>query len=89
MGAETDYVVLRRDEGADRVGDVGQIWRIADSRVSAHSADAACREVARASDAEGVYVAVPIRSWSPAPQRKKVQTTWTTDRSAAPQPAAD
>ena len=69
---DTNYVVLRRDPDAVNP----QVWRVVAESVEAHSADAASRTVAIGADTEGVYVAVPARSWNPTEQQKETTTVW-------------
>ena len=67
--AQTSYVVLKKirstatGASASSAGPQGTVWEELPSVVEASSAAAAVR--ASVGEAEGVYVAVPARSWQP------------------------
>lgn len=67
--ADTEYAVLRFEDN-DIAG--LQRWEFVES-VLARSAEAAIRQVA--SRADGLYVAVPSRSWKPLKVTTKTETT--------------
>lgn len=67
--AATDYKVLIAG------GEEGSWSQIGPDVVNATSAEAAIRTVVIARELDGVYVAVPARSWNPTPV--KVETTKT------------
>jgi hypothetical protein len=70
-GQATEYVILeQRDEIVGTAENTkGTFWREA-SRKTASSADAAIK--AHAAEKEGVFVAIPARSWTP--RTVKVET---------------
>jgi hypothetical protein len=70
---DTKYVVLRQQEPNPQ-------WEVQLGEWVAHSADAACRLAAEKSDLEGIYVAVPARSWNPTEQVKDTTTVWRTKK---------
>jgi hypothetical protein len=61
--ADTTYIVLRRVTEAT-VGDDRHRWVVADPSVPAASAEAAIR---KAATDNGTFVAIPARSFKPAP----------------------
>jgi hypothetical protein len=63
--ADTTYIVLRRSQPTEND------WKL-DSTVEATSADAAIR---KANPKDGLYVAVPARSWRPVTVRTETTTT--------------
>jgi hypothetical protein len=75
---ETTYIVLRQREHlpgeALDVGTFGLPWTVEKANVAASTAEAAIRHACNDKDADGVYVAVPARSWKPV-KVAAVQTT--------------
>jgi hypothetical protein len=67
--SDTTYIVLRRDE--DGGGIAVDRWQT-DATVEASSAEAAIR---KAMPKDGLYVAVPARSWRPVTVRTETTTT--------------
>jgi hypothetical protein len=60
--ASTTYIVLRRAHELDGTTDPNPAWLVVDAAVPANSAEAAIRKGAQE---DGVYVAVPGRSFKP------------------------
>ena len=80
--AETAYIVLRYRQMPGAEPPEG--WQQVEEGVNAASAQAAIRGVcSRQKNAEGTYVAVPVRSWSPVAVRAEQQTVLKLEEAAA------
>jgi hypothetical protein len=72
--SDTTYIVLRRDNE-------GLLWRVVDSHLDAASTDAALR---KAVHENGVYVAVPERSFKPVTVTTETKTVLKLEQPAEP-----